>query len=230
MDVLAELVNLLLPAECVGCGQWDTTLCPECGALAQQARQSWELEGSLVGWSLGPYANELRRVILAAKHQRWARLDGWLWQAGWSLGIRTADDWEETGISVGGGGVGWWGSDQESDAGEGISVVPIPSRWRRQWEGMLITAVIAEGVAAALQARGLQASVDPILKLGWAAPSQRGGGKQQRRQQRPMRLVGNYWGRVLLVDDVLTTGTTLVSANRCLRLGTSVRAVTLARA
>lgn len=240
MDLAAELLNLLVPTQCHGCGRWDTTLCSTCAALAYGVPQPWELEAEvpLSGWALGQYANELRDLVLAAKHRRWVRLDGWLEAAGWNLGqelvregalagrhppslrVRASPTEPTPPLSL-----------SSHQLAPRVSVVPIPSGWRRQWNGMLITPTIATGVTTALRAGGITAELVPALRLGWFEHSQRGGTKGQRRHLRPMTLQTAVSGAVVLVDDVVTTGTTLLSALAALPESVeSVRAVTLARA
>ncbi len=253
MELATELLNLIVPTQCPGCGKWDTTLCANCAALARAQPHEWQLgeAGELRGWSLGRYADEMRELVLAAKHRRWVRLDGWLQAAGWSLGQAVVP---EPGIlatpKVGDCAIpapycSWdpAGRAREIARGEpsssrvlnqhedGVSVVPIPSSWRRRWDGMLITPSIAAATTAALRSRGFDAHLVPALRMGWTEHSQRGGGKHQRYHRRSMILQTGVHQRVVLVDDVLTTGATLLSAAQALPGSVkTVVAVTLARA
>lgn len=91
------------------------------------------------------------------------------------------------------------------------AVVPAPSSWRSRWaRGFATGAVLAEGVARRLHR--------PLLH----ALSVRPGPRQARldRRRRRENLVGRLrarrevQGHVLLVDDVLTTGSTATVASR----------------
>ncbi|HEU4952000.1 MAG TPA: phosphoribosyltransferase family protein, partial [Holophagaceae bacterium] len=73
-----------------------------------------------------------------------------------------------------------------------------------------------------------------VLRKAWRVPSQTGRpeGERRRLPRKAVRLTGAVAGRVLLVDDVWTTGTTLLRSAQALQAGGAeeVRVLTLFRA
>jgi len=64
-DVLDDLVDLVLPRRCVGCGALSTALCPRCGALEPV---EIDLPGLRVV-AAAPYQDGLRTALLAYKER-----------------------------------------------------------------------------------------------------------------------------------------------------------------
>jgi predicted amidophosphoribosyltransferase len=194
MFLVDVLSGLLRPADCLACGvpaAWpccDRCLPPDPGAVGP-----WPLavDPDLVCWALGPYRDALRAAVLAGK------LDGQpaaLAELGRRLGVALAE-----------GGIG----------------------------ADLVTWVVARRGAglprdhAEQIARGLAAALDlPVVDL--LAPARGRDLGRARRARSPLRppptrppprarrrLAG---GRVLLVDDLVTSGATLAGAAAALRL------------
>lgn len=94
--ILGALLGVVLPVQCVGCGRWDTVLCADCARLADAAEDDWRVLdlgpplGDVGLWTLGEYQGALRRIVLAAKHRDRVGLEGFLAQAGRTLGTRIA--------------------------------------------------------------------------------------------------------------------------------------------
>ena len=69
-----DLTDLVLPAECGGCGRPRTVLCPECraalnGAAPSRVRPMPEPMGLPATYAAAPYADEVRAALLAHKER-----------------------------------------------------------------------------------------------------------------------------------------------------------------
>ncbi|XUL88532.1 ComF family protein [Streptomyces galilaeus] len=69
-----DLTDLVLPAECGGCGTPRTVLCPECraalsGAVPSRVRPVPEPSGLPATYAAAPYADEVRAMLLAHKER-----------------------------------------------------------------------------------------------------------------------------------------------------------------
>ncbi len=112
-------------------------------------------------------------------------------------------------------------------------VAPVPLHWHRRWlRGTNSPDILAKRVASFLQVR----CHSNLLKLTRSIPSQKGLGIKERRRNLAgaFRVAKGYdikGARVLLVDDVLTTGATCDSAAKALKTAgaASVAVVVLAR-
>ncbi len=110
-------------------------------------------------------------------------------------------------------------------------IVPAPTTpWRRFRRGF----DLADAFARLLSAR-LHAPREALLRKAWRAPGQTGRPESQRRRlpKKTIRLTGAVEEqRILLVDDVWTTGTTLLRCAQALEAGGAkeIRVLTLFRA
>ena len=224
MDTFSELINLLAPSACPGCGTWDTRLCPRCTAIATQTpiTTAVNLTGEdVAAVSLGHYVGSLRHLIVAVKHRRGLRLEPWLRESGRTLGqalLEVVHDASHDGSSRFGGGV------------NGVEVIAMPSRWRRQWSGMTVVPHVRDGMAEVLSAH-TPVTVHDAVALRWGSGTQSGvsGRERQRHRIGAMRWIGDDTlapSPCILVDDVMTTGATLREGARlCQEHGRTVLAV-----
>ncbi|MFE4578691.1 ComF family protein [Streptomyces chartreusis] len=236
-----DLTDLVLPAECGGCGRPRTVLCPECravlsGTAPSRVRPVPEPSGLPVVHAAARYEDETRAVLLAHKERgalalaaplgtalagavraglRDARADGGgvSGRAVRSLGGQARAFEAEEGRSTGG-------------AGAPVLLVPVPSaRGAVRARGHDPARRIALAAAGELRRAGTQARVLAVLRQGRAVADQSGLNSRQRLDNLAgaltvapgggRLLVGG--GPVVLVDDLMTTGASLAEAARALR-------------
>lgn len=215
-SLFAEMLGLVLPQECVGCGVWDTSCCPDCLGLLDGAPYRCEegaaaLAGVAGGaarlpvWAVAPYAGAVRRIVVAWKRGLHADLARAVERAGRRAGAQ------------------WWAELAPAGLpGAGICVLPAPSGWRRRAAGRFVVGALARAVAAGLEEAGAgpPVLVADALRRGVGRAHQAGLGAGERAVN---RRTGTRLARplpvgapCLLVDDVLTTGATLAAARGAL--------------
>lgn len=225
---------LVMPADCVVCGAEDHTLCPACSAaLRRQTAQPFRAErfaDALVGvlgepylavLAAGHYRDALAATILGFKNHGRTELSAPL---GRCL-ARVLEQFSEQpeGLS----------SASEPEQGPALWLVPIPSTgngWRRRGYdpvALVLKSLVKEGRLPS------GVVIAPVLgskvKAPWRRHHQKGLGraarrsnvrntlKIRRRSGLRFRLLANPNGQaVLLLDDVLTTGSTLREAAKVL--------------
>ncbi|MCX4990517.1 MULTISPECIES: ComF family protein [unclassified Streptomyces] len=255
-----DLTDLVLPAECGGCGRPRAVLCPECraalsGAAPCRVRPVPELAGLPVVHAAAPYEDEVRAALLAHKERGalalaaplGAALAGAV-RAGLGPVRRPGPEGRPT-ASQGrlelGKGEAWGGPgrpgtggavDRGSGAGRGpVLLVPVPSaRKAVRARGHDPARRIALAAAGELRRTGTPARVLGVLRQRRAVADQSGLNSRQRLANLTgalevvagaERLLAEG-GRVVLVDDLMTTGASLAEAARAVRVAQSgVRAV-----
>ncbi|MCX5378061.1 ComF family protein [Streptomyces sp. NBC_00091] len=209
-----ELAGLVLPADCAGCGAPRAVLCGECrddlsGAGAGLVRPVVRRAGPAglpEVYAGARYEGAVRAVVLAHKERGALPLAG-------PLGAALA-----AAVARAGGGAGHGG------AGE-LVLVPVPSARRtlraRGHDPARRTALAASG---RLRGAGAAARVAPVLRLRRAVADQAGLGARERQENlagalevRPGGVRLTAGARIVLVDDLITTGATLAEAARALR-------------
>ena len=184
---------VLLPAECSGCGRPDRALCAACtAALRAEPRPS--TRGELTVWSAVDYSDVTGRVLVGFK-------DGGRTDAAPALAAALR---QAVGAALA-------AADPAQTSG-GVVLVTVPSS-RRAWR--------ARGfhpVDLLLGRAGLRGSA--LLRPCAGVADQVGLGRQQRLDNRSGTLAATRpldGSRIVLVDDIVTTGATLLEARRALR-------------
>ncbi|MFF1360615.1 ComF family protein [Streptomyces sp. NPDC058297] len=213
---LQDLGDLVLPAECGGCGRPRTALCARCGdALCGGApgrvRPSPEPRGLPVVHAAAPYRDAVRAVLLAHKERG-------------ALGLA-----EPLGVALAGAvRAGPSGAGDGGGAGGGgpVVLVPVPSaRKAVRARGHDPARRIAYAAAAELRRAGVPARVLAALRQRRVVADQAGLNSRRRLAnlagalEVPAGARGLLAasGRIVLVDDVMTTGASLVEAARAIR-------------
>lgn len=193
--MLADLVDLLLPRRCLGCGQPARGLCPSCAHPQPRSRLLADVG---VVHAAGSYRGPLGAAILHFKDRRRRDLTAQL-----AAALRTS-------VQAAAAGAG---------GDRGVVLVPVPSTARAaaqrggdHMRRLAAVAAVADGarVACALRARP-----------GHADASALGAAERRASIIGNFRCVASMPVGVtaIVVDDVLTTGATLQEAVRTLRRG-----------
>ncbi|MER7468506.1 ComF family protein [Streptomyces sp. NPDC097981] len=207
-----ELAGLVLPVDCVGCGAARALLCAGCagalsGAAAGCVRPSPRPAGLPVVHAAAAYEEAVREVVLAHKERGVLPLAG-------PLGAALA-----AAVAAGGAAAG-------AGAGEELVLVPVPSARRQvRARGHDPARRIALAAAARLRRAGVRARVAPVLRHLRPVADQAGLGARERRENlvgalgvcRMGRARPAAGARIVLVDDLITTGATLAEAARAVR-------------
>lgn len=216
-DWWQDLTDLVLPAECGGCGRPRAVLCAACrtavsGTAPRRVRPAPEPAGLPPVHAAARYADEVRAVLLAHKERGALALSRPLGEAlaGAALaGLRAAGE-----------------PRRDRDGGDGpVLLVPVPSARRAvRARGHDPARRIAYAAAGELRRTGVPVRVLPALRQWRAVADQSGLGARQRLANLSGALAvapgcGRLLrgGRVVLVDDLMTTGASLAEAARAVR-------------
>src|SRR5271166_120424 len=189
--VLEAMLDVLAPSRCAGCGTSAARLCPRC--IAEIARRPLERSGVAVGriTALGPYDGALRRAILALKYAN-------AFAIGETLGELLAS--------------------RLAFAADVLVPVPLHVSRRRK-RGYNQAEVLAQGLLHGWRSdvcRPPRLVTDALIRARATAP-QSGLGLAERLENVSLAFRAGSEAleiadrRVLLVDDVLTTGATLTA-------------------
>ncbi|MFI7407011.1 ComF family protein [Streptomyces sp. NPDC049541] len=213
-----DLTDLVLPAECGGCGRPRTVLCPECravlsGTAPSRVRPVPEPPGLPVVHAAARYADEVRATLLAHKERGALALAAPLGTA--LAGAVQAALREAAGPTAAGGGAP-------------VLLVPVPSaRAAVRARGHDPARRIALAAAGELRRTGTVARVLAVLRQRRSVADQSGLNSQQRLDNLSGALAVApgadrllRGGSVVLVDDLMTTGASLAEAARAVRAAT----------
>ncbi|MFJ7078250.1 ComF family protein [Streptomyces sp. NPDC098781] len=240
-----DLTDLVLPAECGGCGRPRTVLCPECravlsGTAPSRVRPVPEPDGLPAVHAAARYSDEVRAVLLAHKERGALALAtplGVALAGAVRAGLPVAGTAHQEAGAEGVGASGRAMSSRGARVREGaagrsggvgapVLLVPVPSaRGAVRARGHDPARRIALAAAAELRRAGTPARVLAVLRQRRAVADQSGLNSRQRLDNlagaltvapEGGRLLARG-GQVVLVDDLMTTGASLVEATRALR-------------
>lgn len=221
-----QIADLLVPRGCAGCDRPDEALCAACTAMFARF-EHWTIPraGSpLRAHACAAYAGAARRAILAWKDHDDVELDAAMACAVAALARSTPIMPACDAAGPDAGDCNALADDRE------LLVVPVPSSARSvRRRGRVHVRPLADAVARGLADRGIAACVDDALAMrNVRARSVEDSSVASRRTRLDDRIAirrshAIAGRRVVLVDDIITTGATIVQcANAAQRAGAAV--------
>ncbi|KAB1141897.1 ComF family protein [Streptomyces luteolifulvus] len=228
-----DLTDLVLPAECGGCGRPRTVLCPECrdalsGAAPCRVRPVPQPPGLPVVHAAARYADAVRAVLLAHKERGALALAAPLGAAlagAVGVGVREA-------LARADGCLRTGPPETRTPGGGAVLLVPVPSsRGAVRARGHDPARRIALAAAGELRRSGTPARVAAVLRQRRTVADQSGLNSRQRLDNLAGALAVApagarllFGGPVVLVDDLMTTGASLAEAARAVRAARAAEA------
>ena len=217
----AALLDLAAERDCGGCGRPEPSgvpLCPACDGLLSEGgpwRTLAAVPGTPCTHAVARYEDPVRTMLIAYKERGRTDLRRSL---GWALARAVAHTLDAA------GGIACRGTGVEDGDPAPVALVPMPSRRKAVRDrGEDTTARLARTAARALREVGVPVRAVPALCHARAVEDQAGLTREQRqanlsgalRARRAAAAVAA--SRVVLVDDISTSGASLAEAARALR-------------
>lgn len=204
---LSEFVDLLVPRTCAGCGIETVSLCSACvQRLDTEPVATLPRYGTIKAFGAGRYEGVLRNVIVNFKEHDRRDLGPVL---GLMLARAVARALEETPVSA-----------------QPVLLVPVPARpaSARKRGGNHVEA-LARNAAGHFTRDGFPMRVAPVLAVSGKRDQVGSGVRERRKNVRGTHRVTHpevvaQWpgrARVIIVDDIVTTGATVAESARALR-------------
>lgn len=187
------MMELLLPRHCAGCGAFGETMCRACrrSLVSPPKRVFTPVDPHVPVWALGNYSGVHRELVLGVKERGRRDVPPFLGAV-----LRSAVDYLAARGEV-------------PDAQE-LALVPAPTR--------AVSARLRGGDPVTLMARASGISVMPCVRHGAKVRDSAGLSAAERRRnlQGAVELTAIPSSPVLIVDDVVTTGSTLAATTAVL--------------
>lgn len=202
-DIPSNLVDLALPLTCSGCGRPDCFVCDACDRkmcrpLAEVSALAPALNGKLSVWTTQFYRGHARHLLLSAKHDRQRDMSNYLRRWGRHQGVYLSQEIRRP-------------------CGP-VAVVAAPSSVTRRLQRRQIVPMVADGCAVGLADAGVAAlSMNPLHLWGSGQAGKVGADRVSGRHNTMTCDVDLSQYAVVLVDDVITTGATIMECVRAIR-------------
>ena len=194
--MISDLINLLFPSKCLGCKKLGHDLCPTC-LTKLQPHERKKFEQVLSVACAGNYSGWLRSGLLALKEGD-ARVIP-------ALAKATTMAWRILPL-----------------AHDPVVIVPVPSsREKIRARGCDTMLELAQGIQRELHNLGNpEISVNPVLKLNRTVQDQVGldASRRQQNLQDAFSATTPVSGTLVILDDVVTTGSTINAAAKALKI------------